>query len=85
MPLVLLDAIFWVAVACCAVAQIFIVRAVLRVVRPPSAHTADAASSPVPLSMPVPRQSLEIVWAVLPAGLVVVAFVAAWGKMHPSV
>jgi heme/copper-type cytochrome/quinol oxidase subunit 2 len=67
------DVIFWIAVVSCAIAQLFIIRAVVM--------TAPHASSP---SVPTPRRSLEIAWAVLPAVLLVAAFVGAWRLMYPA-
>jgi hypothetical protein len=34
--------------------------------------------------VPTPRRSLEIAWAVLPAVLLVAAFVGAWRLMYPA-
>lgn len=52
------DAIFWVALACCIVAQVAILRSALaRHVRP-----ADA-----PAALPRMRRGVETVWALLPA------------------
>jgi hypothetical protein len=88
---VILDALFWIAVAGCAVAQFFILRAVLRT---PASRPMD---SPSPLNqtagggaeggLPVRAQSgrvQEIVWAVLPSLLLGAAFVLAWRAMHPA-
>lgn len=52
------DAIFWIAVVCCAVAQIAILRSALARHRPP----ADA-----PATLPPLRRGVEVVWAILPA------------------
>jgi heme/copper-type cytochrome/quinol oxidase subunit 2 len=59
MPFRLADAIFWVAVACCTIAQLAILHSVI--ISPASAR---AASSATPAS--VSRRAGEIVWAVLP-------------------
>lgn len=90
MSTVLRDAIFWVAVVSCAIAQLFIIRAVLRTATRPStpfaaraddSATVDADREARPL--PVPRRSIEIAWAVLPAVLMIAAFISAWRLMHP--
>ena len=96
MSTVLRDAIFWIAVAFCAVAQLFIIRAVIRTavrssaISPslpdaelPGAPTANSAAR-ASTSMPVPRRSIEIAWAILPAALMIAAFVSAWRLMHPG-
>jgi heme/copper-type cytochrome/quinol oxidase subunit 2 len=81
---VILDALFWVAVSGCAVAQFFILRAVLR---PMAVPFADSAPSSTGADLPVRRQSgrtQEIVWALLPSLLLAAAFVLAWRVMHPA-
>jgi uncharacterized oligopeptide transporter (OPT) family protein len=85
------DAIFWIAVASCAVAQLFIIRAVIRTAIRPSAPSVLPAENPSPAddsrtnrSIPVPRHSVEIAWAILPIALIVAAFVGAWRLMHPG-
>lgn|SRR5690349_4658870 len=77
------DAIFWVAVASCAVAQIFILRAVFRVT--PATPSGSTASTPEgeAVSVPTPHRLTEIVWVVLPIALLALAFVGAWRTMHP--
>ena len=80
---VILDALFWTAVAGCAVAQFFILRAVLR---PAALPSVNSATSPGAADLPVRRQSgrtQEIIWAVLPSLLLAAAFVLAWRAMHP--
>lgn len=52
------DAVFWVALVCCVVAQVAILRSALARHLPP----ADA-----PASLPATRRGVEILWAVLPA------------------
>ena len=74
LPQTLLDAIFWIAAVGCVVAQFFILRAVWRVAPIVSAvHT-----------VPAPRRALEVAWAILPALMLLGAFVGAWQLMHPS-
>ena len=74
MTLGLGDAIFWIAVACCVVAQAAIVRAAVLAPR------ADAPAAAVPR----PRRVAEVVWAVLPALALAFALVATWRRMHPG-
>ena len=74
LPGPVLDVIFWIAAAACVVAQWFILRAVWRVI--PSVTGAP--------NVPVPRRAQEIAWAILPALLMLGAFVGAWRTMHPS-
>lgn len=84
------DGIFWIAVASCAVAQIFILRAVFRVTPPATTigSTANGLTSSAPegemVSVPTPHRLTEIVWVILPVALLVLAFVGAWRVMHPS-
>lgn len=59
------DGLFWLSVACCAIAQVFIIRSVRgsRYVPNPSA------------SAPHSGRAMEVTWAVLPAvGLAVLLF-----------
>ena len=76
LPPVVLDTLFWTAVGACAVAQLFILRAVWRVLPGPD----GAAVSP---AVPTPRRAPELAWALLPAVLLIVLFVGAWRRMHP--
>jgi heme/copper-type cytochrome/quinol oxidase subunit 2 len=71
---VVLDALFWGAVVACALAQVFIIRAVLRTAPTPAPDAPD---------VPQPRRVLEIAWAVLPAFLLAAAFIGAWRAVHP--
>jgi len=73
----ILDGLFWGAVVCCVVAQLFIMRAVVRVL-PPRSASPDASN------VPMPHRLQEIAWAILPAFLLLAAFVGAWRLMHPS-
>ena len=80
---VLLDVLFWIAVLGCAVAQFFIIRAVLK---PNVGLPAESALRTPSETLPARRQSgraQEIVWAVLPSLLLGAAFVLAWRVMHP--
>jgi hypothetical protein len=69
------DAIFWIAVALCSVAQLAILHSV--VVSP--ARVPDAApTSPA-------RRAAEIAWAVLPGAALAVVLVYTWHAMHPAI
>jgi heme/copper-type cytochrome/quinol oxidase subunit 2 len=75
MPSALADAIFWVSVVICAVAQ----GAILRSVFGASAEAAPAA----PAGVPRPRRVVEIVWAIVPAIALAVLFAFTWRAIHP--
>jgi heme/copper-type cytochrome/quinol oxidase subunit 2 len=72
MSLSLADAIFWVAVACCLVAQLAIVRSVL-------VSPARVPDSP-PTS--IGRRVVEIAWAVLPGVALAFVLLLTWRAMH---
>ena len=69
------DGIFWIAVACCVVAQAAIVRSSF--VSPAQAPTpsSDASSS-------VGRRALEVFWAIVPGIALALVFLATWRAMH---
>lgn len=64
-------ALFWVAVAVCAIAQLYIMRAVFRTL--PDAPTNS--------TVPAPRQWAEVVQAILPIAGLVALFYGAWRAM----
>ncbi len=74
MRLILTDGLFWLSVVCCTIAQFFIIRSVrgTRHVPEPSA------------GVPRSRDSVEFVWAVLPAIGLVVLLLFTWRAMHPA-
>lgn len=72
MSLRIADAIFWVAVACCVLAQLAILQSV--VVSPARAADRDPASRS--------RRIAEIAWAVLPGICLAVVFVFTWRAIH---
>jgi heme/copper-type cytochrome/quinol oxidase subunit 2 len=77
------DALFWMALAACAVAQFFILRAVFAPEAPaPVGSPAEAGRAAGRLRRP--SRPLEIAWAVLPAVALVVLFAWAWQFQHPS-
>ena len=67
----LADAIFWVAVACCSVAQLAIIHSVI--ISP--ARLANRETSAA-------RRVAEIAWAVIPGIALAAVFVATWHAMH---
>jgi len=71
----LADAIFWVAVACCSIAQVAILRSVVT----SPARVAEAAGSTSPA-----RRLAEIAWAVLPGIALAALFVFTWRAMHAA-
>jgi hypothetical protein len=75
MPEAAADLVFWIALACCAVAQIAIIRSVL---------VATPATSPAS-TMPKSSRFAEIAWAVLPAVMLGLVFWATWRAMHTHV
>ena len=75
MSLSLADAIFWIAVACCAIAQLAIVRSVL------------ISPARVPDNQPTSavRRLVEIAWAVLPGIALAFVLLLTWRAMHGGV
>jgi len=69
----LADALFWIAVASCVVAQVAIVRSVLRM----RGATTSAA-------VPRPRFAIEIAWVIIPALALAALLVGTWRTMHPT-
>lgn len=65
--------IFWIAVACCVVAQVAIVWAALR----PPARVPESGAD-----VPRPRRAIEIAWTVLPAVGLAIVLVATWHAIH---
>jgi len=71
----LADAIFWVAVACCSVAQLAILHSVI--VSPARVARPGVATSRA-------RRAAEIAWAVLPGIALAVVFVFTWRAVHAA-
>jgi len=69
----LADAIFWVAVACCTIAQVAILVSVV-------ASPVRLADTSVRPSMA--RRSSEVAWAILPGVALAVVLVFTWHAMH---
>ena len=72
MRLLFADGLFWMSVACCLVAQVFIVRSV-RGARHVPAATAD---------LPRHRGPLELFWAIVPAIGLAVLLIFTWRAIH---
>jgi heme/copper-type cytochrome/quinol oxidase subunit 2 len=68
------DGLFWLSVACCALAQFFIIRSV---------GAARRASAPA-AAMPRQRGALEMLWAVLPAVGLAVLLVFTWRAVRSA-
>jgi hypothetical protein len=83
MPDVLSDGLFWLTVVLCAIAQFFIVRAVLMPEPPPPAGS-PAETGRAAGRLRSPSRPLEVAWAVLPAVGLVLLFAWAWELKHPA-
>ncbi len=68
------DGLFWLSVACCALAQFFIIRSV-------GAARRASASAP---AMPRQRGALEMLWAVLPAIGLAVLLLFTWRAVRAA-
>ena len=75
MSLSLADAIFWIAVACCVVAQLAIVRSVL--ISPARVPDSEPTS--------IGRRFVEIAWAVLPGVALAFVLLLTWRAMHGGI
>ena len=74
MPSLFANGLFWTSVACCAVAQIFIIRSV-----------RGARYVPEPTAMvPRSRNAVEMLWAVLPAVGLVVLLTFTWRAIQSN-
>jgi len=74
MSLRIADAIFWIAVACCALAQAAILQSVF--VSPARAADREPASAT--------RRVAEICWAILPGVALVGVFVFTWRAIQAA-
>ena len=63
----LANLLFWLAVVCCAIGQLLILRSVLR-----------AGSGGGGVAMPVMRRGTELMWAVVPALALAVVLAVTW-------
>ena len=66
------DGLFWTSVACCVIAQLFIIRSVRGARYLPEPST----------SMPRQRSGLELLWAVVPAVGLAVLLLFTWRAMQ---
>jgi len=71
----LADALFWGCVAAVTVAQVALFRSAIRIAGP-RARTPD-----VPVAS---RPAMELIWAVVPAVVLVLTILWAWRTMHPA-
>ncbi|HWJ21516.1 MAG TPA: hypothetical protein VNS52_04100 [Gemmatimonadaceae bacterium] len=74
MPSTLSDALFWIAAALCAFAQVAILRSALFTRGMPAAPGS---------TLPPLRRAVEVAWAVLPAIALAALLVFTWRAMHP--
>ena len=72
------DAIFWIAVACCAIAQVAIIRSVV-IGQSRALRNAGQAEAP---RASVGRRAVELAWAVLPGIALAFVFLYTWRAMH---
>ena len=71
------DGLFWSSVACCALAQLFILRSV-SAGRSGNGRTSDSSTAGVPQ----PRGMLELLWALVPAIALAALLFATWRTMR---
>jgi heme/copper-type cytochrome/quinol oxidase subunit 2 len=81
MPPSVADAIFWIAVACCSIAQLALVRSI---VISPTVPPGAGAESGVRPAASAGRRAAELAWVVLPAIALAIVFVFTWRAMHPG-
>jgi heme/copper-type cytochrome/quinol oxidase subunit 2 len=67
-------AVFWIAAACCLVAQIAVIRSAVRAPMPGSPNAA----------VTMPRRSIEIAWTIIPAIVLMLVLISTWRAMHPA-
>jgi heme/copper-type cytochrome/quinol oxidase subunit 2 len=74
MPHIFATGLFWTSVACCLIAQVFIIRSVLgaRHLPKPEAHVPRA------------HGGVELLWAVVPAVALAVLLVFTWRAVQES-
>ena len=72
MSFLLADALFWIAVACCSVAQLAIIRsAIVSPARVPGGEPTSTG-----------RRAAEIAWAVIPGIALAVVLAFTWRAIH---
>jgi hypothetical protein len=72
------DGLFWSSVACCAIAQLFILRSI-------GAGGRRPASDPGGPRVPQPRGMLELFWALIPAIALAALLTITWRAMRDRV
>lgn len=75
MPFSFAAGLFWVSVACCALAQFFIIRSV----------SAARRAAPPATTLPKQRGAMEMLWAVLPAVGLAVLLLFTWRAIRANV
>lgn len=75
MPFRLTDAIFWVAVACCVIAQTAILRSIF-------ASLASSASGNRATPSSASHRAIEVMWAVIPGIALAAVLVFTWRAMR---
>ena len=78
------NAIFWVAVVCCAVAELFILRSTFAGRRRRGVTGAESAGEGTAESLPPLRRVAEVAWAVVPAVALALVLAATWRALHPA-
>jgi heme/copper-type cytochrome/quinol oxidase subunit 2 len=71
------DGLFWTSVACCAFAQLFILRSV--------GGSRHVRTSEATTQLPRQRAGLELFWAIVPAVALVVLLLFTWRAVRASV
>jgi heme/copper-type cytochrome/quinol oxidase subunit 2 len=72
----LADAVFWIAVACCTVAHLAILRSIIRT-KPAPSPALGPAETPL-------HRAGEILWAVVPAVALAGVLIWTWRVMHAA-
>jgi heme/copper-type cytochrome/quinol oxidase subunit 2 len=72
------DAVFWIAVGCCVIAQSAILYSVLRVSLARRSSATTSASQPLSHS----SRAIEIAWAVMPGIALVFVLLYTWRAMR---
>jgi heme/copper-type cytochrome/quinol oxidase subunit 2 len=73
LPPAVASAIFWIAAACCVVAQVALIHSAIR---------APMPGSPESASMRMPSRASEIAWTIVPAIGLAVLLVFTWRATH---
>jgi heme/copper-type cytochrome/quinol oxidase subunit 2 len=71
-----ISALFWISVACCAIAQVALILSAIR---------APMAGSPQSASMRMPSRANEVAWTIIPAIGLAVLLVFTWRATHRPV